>query len=74
MDIGQVETIAHYRGAMQLVGDVSFILDIGGQDMKAIFIEDGIINRLRHGTGVIITTGAINCEVSVILFNPNKEF
>lgn len=45
-ETGLVETIAHYRAAKDLSPDVSFILDIGGQDMKATFIEHGTIVRL----------------------------
>ena len=33
---GIIETIAHYMAAHYLNKDVSFILDIGGQDMKVI--------------------------------------
>jgi len=47
IDKGVVETIAHYTAARSFDPDVSFILDIGGQDMKAIFIENGIINRIE---------------------------
>ncbi len=47
LDDGIVETIAHYRAARKFKPDVSFILDIGGQDMKAIFVENGAINRLE---------------------------
>ena len=43
---GVVETIAHYTAAKYLDPDVSFIMDIGGQDMKAIFVENGVINRI----------------------------
>lgn len=46
-DIGIVETIAHFTAAKHFNPDVSFILDIGGQDMKAIFIENGIIKRIE---------------------------
>ncbi len=45
-DKGLVETIAHYLAAHKLNPQVSFILDIGGQDMKATFIENGAIVRL----------------------------
>jgi predicted CoA-substrate-specific enzyme activase len=47
LDKGVVETIAHYTSAHYLNPNVSFIMDIGGQDMKAIFIENGIINRIE---------------------------
>jgi predicted CoA-substrate-specific enzyme activase len=45
-ELGLVETIAHYLAAHKLSPDVTFILDIGGQDMKAAFIENGAIVRL----------------------------
>ncbi len=47
MDIGMVETLAHFRAAREFLPDVSFILDIGGQDMKAIFIQNGVINDIE---------------------------
>lgn len=47
LDEGIVETIAHYRAARKFRPDVSFILDIGGQDMKAAFVQNQAINRLE---------------------------
>jgi activator of 2-hydroxyglutaryl-CoA dehydratase len=47
LDYGIVETIAHYTAAKKFKENVSFILDIGGQDMKAIFVENGAINKLE---------------------------
>ncbi len=46
VDYGEVETIAHYRAARSFVPDVNFILDIGGQDMKAITIDEGVIQDI----------------------------
>ena len=45
-DYHTVETVAHARGCMKYVPDVSFILDIGGQDMKAIWVNDGVITNI----------------------------
>jgi predicted CoA-substrate-specific enzyme activase len=47
IDIGEVETIAHYRAAKHFLKDVDFILDIGGQDMKCIKIKNGVINSIQ---------------------------
>ena len=64
IDEGIVETMAHYRGAKAFDDKVSFILDIGGQDMKAIFIKDGIIENIEineacsSGCGSFIETFA----------------
>jgi len=46
-DEGMVETLAHFRAARAFDPQVSFILDIGGQDMKAIFVEDGFIQNIE---------------------------
>jgi predicted nucleotide-binding protein (sugar kinase/HSP70/actin superfamily) len=42
---GMVETLAHFRAARAFDPQVSFILDIGGQDMKAIFVRNGHIQN-----------------------------
>ncbi|MBU0764125.1 MAG: 2-hydroxyacyl-CoA dehydratase, partial [Bacteroidetes bacterium] len=47
IDKGIVETIAHYTAAKYFNENVSFILDIGGQDMKAIFVKNGTISRIE---------------------------
>ena len=63
---GIVETIAHYMAARHQDKDVSFIFDIGGQDMKAVFISNGVINRIEineacsSGCGSFIETFAKN--------------
>ena len=40
LDMGEVETIAHYRAAVHFCPDVTTILDIGGQDMKCSRIKN----------------------------------
>ena len=45
-DYHTVETVAHAAAATAYVPDASFILDIGGQDMKAIWLDDGIISDI----------------------------
>src|SRR5574344_1072609 len=47
-DYHTVETVAHATAAKHICPDVSFILDIGGQDMKAISVQDGVV------TGIIL--------------------
>ncbi|MFW3145220.1 MAG: acyl-CoA dehydratase activase-related protein [Thermoplasmatota archaeon] len=71
LDIGMVETLAHFRAAREFADDASFILDIGGQDMKAIFIHAGVINDIEineacsSGCGSFIETFANNLGESV---------
>lgn len=68
---GVIETIAHYLAARHISKDVSFILDIGGQDMKAIFVSEGVINRMEineacsSGCGSFIETFAKSLDYSV---------
>lgn len=41
-----VETVAHARAAAKYVDNATFILDIGGQDMKAIWVDHGIVTNI----------------------------
>ena len=45
-DCHVVETVAHALAAARYIDDATFILDIGGQDMKAIWIDDGIVTDI----------------------------
>jgi predicted CoA-substrate-specific enzyme activase len=45
-DMGVVETIAHLTAAKHFEPDCSFIIDIGGQDMKCIKIDSGQIGDI----------------------------
>lgn len=45
-DCHVVETVAHALAAARYVDDATFILDIGGQDMKAIWLNDGIVTDI----------------------------
>lgn len=47
LDYGIVETMAHLSGAQYVDPEVSFVLDIGGQDMKTIFTRNGIISNIE---------------------------
>ena len=64
LDDGVVETLAHFTAAKAFDKEVSFILDIGGQDMKAMFIQDGAIKSIElneacsSGCGSFIETFA----------------
>ncbi len=45
-DGSEVETFAHLTAAQEFCPDVSFVLDIGGQDMKCFFVKDGTIGNI----------------------------
>ena len=71
IDNGEVETIAHYSAAKFFDPNVDFILDIGGQDMKAMHIRDGIIDSIQlnescsSGCGSFLSTFAASVGLSV---------
>lgn len=45
-DFHTVETVSHAEAALKYSPKASFILDIGGQDMKAIFLNQGIVTGI----------------------------
>ena len=66
-----VETVAHAHAALREAPEASFILDIGGQDMKAITVSDGIVTGISlneacsAGCGSFLENFAANLEVPV---------
>jgi predicted CoA-substrate-specific enzyme activase len=73
-DNHNVETVAHARAASTHAPDATFILDIGGQDMKAISLNGGIITGIvlneacSAGCGSFIETyaGSLGIPVDAI--------
>ncbi|MBP5260273.1 MAG: 2-hydroxyglutaryl-CoA dehydratase, partial [Paludibacteraceae bacterium] len=74
LDYGMIETMAHYMAARRICPEVSFILDIGGQDMKAIYVDNGVLTRMEineacsSGCGSFIETFAQTLKLEI------KEF
>ena len=68
---GVVETMAHYRAARCFDSEVSFILDIGGQDMKAVYIRDHSVSDIQvneacsSGCGSFIETFARSLDYGI---------
>lgn len=71
IDIGEVETIAHYKAALFFQPKVDFILDIGGQDMKCMKIKNGVIDSIflneacSSGCGSFLETFAHSVNMTV---------
>lgn len=71
IDKGEVETVAHYKAAEFFLPGVDAILDIGGQDMKYIQIQDGAISSVMlneacsSGCGSFIETFASSLSMPV---------
>ena len=74
IDMGEIETIAHYKAADFFLKGVDFVIDIGGQDMKSLKIKNGVIDSIMlneacsSGCGSFIETFANSLNLSV------KEF
>lgn len=70
-DIGEVETVAHYRAAKHFLPGVDLILDIGGQDMKCIKVRKDVIDNVilneacSSGCGSFIETFAKSLGLTV---------
>ncbi|MDY0015505.1 MAG: acyl-CoA dehydratase activase-related protein [Bacteroidales bacterium] len=71
---GIIETIAHFLAAKKILPEVSFILDIGGQDMKAIFIDNGVIKRLEINEACSSGCGSFIESYANMLNYPVAEF
>lgn len=71
---GVVETMAHYLGAKSVSPEVSFILDIGGQDMKAVFVENQTIRRLEINEACSSGCGSFIETFANMLGYPVAEF
>lgn len=75
IDIGEIETVAHYKAAKFFCPDVDFILDIGGQDMKCLKIKDGVIESIllneacSSGCGSFLETFAKSLNISIEEFS-----
>ena len=71
VDIGEIETVAHYKAAEFFCPGVDFILDIGGQDMKCLRIKDGLIDSIllneacSSGCGSFLETFANSLDMGI---------
>ncbi len=71
VDVGEIETIAHYKAAEHFLPGVEFILDIGGQDMKCMQVKNGVIDNIMlneacsSGCGSFIETFATSLNLGV---------
>ncbi|WP_053955343.1 2-hydroxyacyl-CoA dehydratase [Inediibacterium massiliense] len=74
IDIGEIETVSHYKAADFFLPGVDFVLDIGGQDMKSLKVRDGSIESIMlneacsSGCGSFIETFAKSLNMDVYTF------
>ncbi len=80
VDVGLVETVAHFTAARHFLPEVDFILDIGGQDIKCFRIRAGAIDSIMlneacsSGCGSFIETFARSMGMSVDAFAERALF
>lgn len=73
-DIDEVETLAHCKAAQFFLPEVSFVLDIGGQDIKCLHVKDGMVDRIQlneacsAGCGSFIETFAKSLGMDLSTF------
>jgi predicted CoA-substrate-specific enzyme activase len=73
-DVNIVETVAHMLSAVHFFGDVDVICDIGGQDIKVLFMKNGDISNFRlsnscsAGNGMLLQATADSFGVPVTEF------
>ncbi len=63
-DAHVVETVAHMQSAVHLFGEVDVICDVGGQDIKVLFLRNGelhsfrLSNQCSAGNGMLLQATA----------------
>lgn len=73
-DVNIVETVAHMMSAVHFFGDVDVVCDIGGQDIKVLFMRNGDIANFRlsnscsAGNGMLLQATADSFGVPVTQF------
>lgn len=76
-DVNVVETIAHMKSATHYFGDIDVICDIGGQDIKVLFMENGDIksfklsNQCSAGNGMLLQAMADQFGLKVTEYADN---
>ena len=74
VDLGIIETMAHYKAASFFKPGVDFILDIGGQDMKCIRIKDNAIDNILLNEACSSGCGSFLESFASSLNIPIEEF
>lgn len=73
-DVNVVETVAHMISAVHFFGDVDVICDIGGQDIKVLFMKNGDIQNFRLSNSCSAGNGMLLQATSDSFGVPVQEF
>ncbi len=74
IDVGVVETVAHFTAAKYFMPDVEFIIDIGGQDMKCFKVRNGAIDNIFLNEACSSGCGSFLQSFASALGYPIDEF
>ncbi len=72
--LSEVETVAHLKAACFVRPDTTYVIDIGGQDMKCLEVTDGAVSDVRlneacsSGCGAFLQTFATGLGMSMSNF------
>jgi predicted CoA-substrate-specific enzyme activase len=70
-DVAIVETVAHTRSALFYFDDIDVIVDVGGQDIKVMFLRDGKVKDFKlntqcsAGNGYFLQSTAYNFGIDI---------
>ncbi|MBD3320646.1 MAG: CoA activase [Chitinivibrionales bacterium] len=70
-DTAVVETVAHMRASVSMYGDVDVICDVGGQDIKVLFLKHGRVvdfklnTQCSAGNGYFLQTMAEQFDIPI---------
>ncbi len=73
-DVNIVETVAHMMSAVHFFGDVDVICDIGGQDIKVLFMKNGDIANFRLSNSCSAGNGMLLQATSDSFGVPVQQF
>lgn len=70
-DVNIVETVAHMQSAVHFYDDIDVICDVGGQDIKVLFLKNGEIRNFRlsnqcsAGNGMLLQAMADQFDIEI---------
>jgi activator of 2-hydroxyglutaryl-CoA dehydratase/predicted nucleotide-binding protein (sugar kinase/HSP70/actin superfamily) len=73
-DVSIVETVAHLRSAQQFCGNVDIICDVGGQDIKVLFMKHNRVVDIKLNTQCSAGNGYFLQNMAEQFGIPMKEY
>ena len=70
-DVNVVETVAHMMSAVHYFGEIDVVCDIGGQDIKVLFLQNGDVRNFRlsnscsAGNGMLLQAMADQFDIPI---------